>query len=267
MPFKPHPDLVAPRHEEIIWRYMDIAKLLSLLDKRALYFTRLDQLGQLDPFEGYYTNANVAVDQLSFNDLPANWKIGDGAIVDEKTWDAIRQNGNQLRQFAKAQREMTFVNSWHVQPHESAAMWSQYLKSQDGIAVQSTYGRLCDSFKGYEDFDVFIGTMRYLDYDKEVIPTRNILYPFLSKRRSFEHEKELRCLIWTPQDGKNNLTENKFKNVNGIYVSIEIPVLIQKIFVAPTAPTWVSETIASVVGKLGLKVEVVQSDLLAVPLY
>lgn len=266
MAFKPHPDFIAPQREEVIWRYMDIAKLLSLLDRRELYFARLDKLGQLDPFEGYYTNANVAIDQLSFSDLPSDWKTGDGAI-DEVNWNALRNSAPERRAFSKAQREMTFVNSWHVQPHESAAMWSQYLKSQDGIAIQSTYGRLCDSFKAYEDFEVFIGMMRYLDYNKDVIPTRNILYPFLSKRRSFEHEKELRCLIWTPQHGKNDLKENKFKDVYGLYVSAQIPVLIQKIFVAPTAPSWLGETITSVVGKLGLKVEVVQSNLLAAPLY
>ena len=36
-----------------IWRYMDIAKFLSLLDKQSLFFSRLDHLG--DPFEGSLT--------------------------------------------------------------------------------------------------------------------------------------------------------------------------------------------------------------------
>ena len=107
--------------------------------------------------------------------------------------------------------------------------------------------------------------MRYLDYDKEIISTRNIMYPFISKRRSFEHEKELRCLIWTSQNNKNNIKDNKFKHVNGMYVSVDVPMLIQKVFIAPTAPTWFGETISSVVSKLGLKVEIVQSNLLATP--
>ena len=89
MSFKPHPDLTVPQQDEVVWRYMDLAKLLSLLDRSALYFSRLDKLSQLDPFEGYYTNANVALDQLSFNDLPVNWKVGSGAIPDEKTWDSL----------------------------------------------------------------------------------------------------------------------------------------------------------------------------------
>ena len=38
-----------------VWRYMDLAKLMWLLQRRALYFSRLDKLG--DPFEGHYTKA------------------------------------------------------------------------------------------------------------------------------------------------------------------------------------------------------------------
>jgi len=46
--FKQPSDLDVP-----IWRYMTIAKLLSLLDNRALFFARLDKLN--DPFEGSIT--------------------------------------------------------------------------------------------------------------------------------------------------------------------------------------------------------------------
>jgi hypothetical protein len=40
-----------------LWRYMDLAKLVSLLDRGALWFARADLLG--DRFEGSYGAANA----------------------------------------------------------------------------------------------------------------------------------------------------------------------------------------------------------------
>lgn len=244
---------------------MDTAKLLSLLDKGALYFSRLDKLCQLDPFEGSYTSANVAINQLAFDQLPNEWKLSQ--IKTASDWQQIQRSHRLVRESVKQQRQYTFVNSWHVQAYESAAMWSQYLRSQDGIAIQSTHGRLCDCFKNYTDYSVFIGMMRYLDYEREIISMDSVFGPYLSKRRSFEHEKELRCMIWTLENGKNELNNNKFKDVDGIYVPVDLPVLIQKIYIAPTAPAWFRETISAIIQRLGFKIEVCQSDLLASPMY
>jgi hypothetical protein len=40
-----------------VWRYMDLAKFLWCLQHEALFFARLDRLG--DPFEGYYTRIHA----------------------------------------------------------------------------------------------------------------------------------------------------------------------------------------------------------------
>ncbi|MFN8224152.1 MAG: hypothetical protein U0R50_13000 [Gaiellales bacterium] len=45
-----HPVFNAPPDDTVVWRYIDLAKLISLLDHRALYFARADTLG--DPHEG-----------------------------------------------------------------------------------------------------------------------------------------------------------------------------------------------------------------------
>ena len=36
-----------------VWRYMTFTKFMSLVDRSALYFARVDRLG--DPFEGSFT--------------------------------------------------------------------------------------------------------------------------------------------------------------------------------------------------------------------
>jgi len=48
-----------PANKDIpIWRYMDLAKYLAMLDRGSLFFARATLLG--DPFEGSTTNMMVA---------------------------------------------------------------------------------------------------------------------------------------------------------------------------------------------------------------
>ena len=54
--FAEHPDLNPPQDNAVLWRYMDFTKFVSLLDRRALYFSRADKLG--DPFEGSLSHIN-----------------------------------------------------------------------------------------------------------------------------------------------------------------------------------------------------------------
>lgn len=270
MPFKEHPEFLSPDSPDTkIWRYMDLAEFLSLLDRHSLYFARLDQLSEFDPFEGYYTNLNLEFDKLKFEDMPDDWKESSG-IKDEKIFEAIVDVNKRSRELVKYHRSVTFVNSWHIKEHESAAMWKIYLSSNEGIAIQSTYQRLIESLASYNDFEIHVGRIKYIDYEKEAIPMGNLLSPFVYKRKSFEHEDELRALIWTPQHGKNDVVNpqnNKYKDVLGLYVPVDLEQLVEKIYVAPNAPTWILELIKTVTEKFGLNKEVVQSNLASTPVY
>lgn len=85
------------------------------------------------------------------------------------------------------------INCWHMNEHESAAMWKLYLKSNEGIAVQSSYNKLRDCI--IDDEQVLVGMVKYLDYEAEHIDPGNILSAFVYKRKSFEHEREVRALV------------------------------------------------------------------------
>lgn len=238
-----------------------------MLDKSALFFPRVDKLTAADPFEGYYTKSIVAIDQLKLEDFPEEWRKQVN-INDEKSFQMFVEHHRVLREHSKLQREVTFVNSWHCQEHESAAMWSLYLKTQEGIAIQSSYERLIESLSQYSDFGVYIGMVNYIDYELDAISLSHGLYPFIHKRKSFEHEKELRALIWTIEHGKNaSGANNKFKDVDGLNVPVNLNALIERVFVAPTAPVWVRELIESIVKRFGLSASVVQSKLLESPFY
>ena len=70
------------------------------------------------------------------------------------------------------------------------------------------YKRLCDSFKEMDA--VSISKIRYIDYENEWMD-EFLHAPFLCKRRSFEHEKELRAftIIYDNDLTDDELRENK----------------------------------------------------------
>ena len=136
-------------HTVKVWRYLDFTKFVALLDSRALFFTRADQF--LDPFEGALPHTNIADwpdDSNTSPDTNALARLG-----------AMRQR--LLRQVG--------IASWHMNEHESAAMWSLYLKSDEGVAIQTTYQRLTDAFRECDD-PIHLGVVQYIDFDHETIP-------------------------------------------------------------------------------------------------
>src|SRR6056300_1352601 len=127
-------------------------------------------------------------------------------------------------------------------------MWKLYLTGKEGVAIQSTFKRLKDSFKVNKVDKIYIGFVKYIDYEKDSIPERNIFNPFLYKRKSFEHEKELRAIIMKfalaeQTRGKHILYVDP--EWIGNYVKSDLNILIEKIVVSPTAPDWFTELIKS----------------------
>jgi len=168
--YKKHPNLEVPNDNMTVWRYLDFTKFVSILDRQALFFCRADKLD--DPFEGSQTKANVPLraelykDNISPEDISGDYK-----------WLT----------------KITAINCWHINSYESFVMWKLYLKSNEGIAIRSTFRRLRDSLKDTKP-DVYIGKVNYIDYEKDNIP-KDFLSPFLHKRKSFDHEKELRAIV------------------------------------------------------------------------
>jgi len=249
--YKEHPVFEKPENENAkIWRYMDFTKFVSLLDRSALFFTRADKLG--DPFEGSYSRANIELRPIVYRDKEKS-EVPQGMLT-------------TLSKVFQATPKFTFINSWHLNEYESAAMWRLYLKSNEGIAIQSSFSRLKGCLKD-EEHDIYIGKVKYIDFDKDWMPEGNTFYPFVHKRKSFEHEQELRAVIqeMSPKGGRIDLSKPLFDD--GIYVAVDLNLLIERIYLAPTCPAWLFELTKSVTKKYGLDKEVVQSGLDDVPVY
>ncbi len=70
MPLEPHSDLILPPDGTLLWRYLDFAKFMHLLESRSLWFPRTDQFE--DPLEGTFTDAEIEHLQSLFANLPAS---------------------------------------------------------------------------------------------------------------------------------------------------------------------------------------------------
>lgn len=165
---------------------------------------------------------------------------------------------NPVPTFLRGQKDMRqriHVSCWHMNSFESAAMWKLYLPNVEGIAIRSTFGRLKTSFDKHAS-EICIGKVHYVDDLKDGVDWTNLFYSVLTKRRSFEHEKELRAMLI-----------NAGKVSPGISVPIDIDILIDSIYVAPESPPWYRDTIEALIVRYGLSKTVIQSNLDSDPPY
>jgi hypothetical protein len=149
-----------------------------------------------------------------------------------------------------------------MNPFESAAMWELYAQRNSGIATKTTFKRLKDSLGDNTPDLIKFGLVKYIDFENEWEPEGNLYYPFLHKRRSFEHERELRAISQLEMEGDTSDPKQKTEAEAGKYVTVDINTLISNIYVAPKAPSWVGDLVKAVAVRYGLKRDqVIKSEL------
>lgn len=254
--YEAHPAFLDPPDIDCsVWRYMDFAKFVDVVSTGELFFARADCLG--DPFEGSYPRPDIEERQQRYRVAAAN-----------STAEARAQAELSLEHRAKltrAWREGVGVNCWHMNPMESAAMWSLYLRSNDGIAIRSSYRRLRDCFR--DTRAIYLGKVTYMDYQTGNLPNLNLLHAFVHKLMSYEHEREVRALIINHWDAGGGLPGPKPIESGGLRVRVDLNDLVESIYVAPTAGDWLPKLVSSVVHRLGYDFKVVSSSLSGEPLF
>ena len=222
--YKSHRVFKPPPRGALLWKYVDFTKFVSLLEREALFFSTPDRFS--DPFEGHYPLGNL-------KGLPG-----------ESAWGLAR--------ITEDLRRLVLVDCWHWNEFESAAMWKLYSEWERGIAIQTTVAAFQRSLIGPEN--VFVGKVAYIDYDKQEIERRNVLVPYLTKRTSFAHEREVRGIILSPE-----------QHEDGTYHEVDLALLVQRVMVAPKSQDWFLELVQAVLDRYGLAVPVSRSSLAEPP--
>jgi len=97
-------------------------------------------------------------------------KIARRALLEAAGVENFEIISDFIGQAGKDFRSYIYLNCWHMNPHESAAMWDIYLGGEpQGIALRSTYRRLTESIT--DPRAVFIGTVNYVDFNTEALVT------------------------------------------------------------------------------------------------
>lgn len=205
--------LKKPNDDDKIWRYMDFTKFVSILHYKSLHFTRVDTFR--DPYEASIGSYLVEIEKID---------ISESGL---KTLDKIQPH-----------RQKVFVNCWHINASESAALWKVYMKSDEGIAIQTTVRKLVTVLEASKNDLCF--DLASIEYDPNKILsttttpngkhhiTFDMNKALYIKRPCFEYEHELRAFVRV----------EKRKSTGYDWRGLDINLLIESVCVNPEAPDW-----------------------------
>jgi hypothetical protein len=211
----------------IVWKYLDLSKFLDLLMSEKLFMSRSDKFE--DQYEGTFS---------------------------EPTFEEIKKlsiDNPDFLNYYKTHREKVAISSWHINEYESFAMWQIFTQNSEGLAIQSTIGRLQESLNPETNFKQYIGEVNYIDYKKEHIPFDDMFFPFLFKRKSFQYEGEVRIIT--------DIGESNIKINEGLKINVNINQLIAKIYIHPKSENWYKNLVIQLVKQLGFDFTIEKSDL------
>jgi hypothetical protein len=270
--FRPPPDM-----DGKIWQYMELAEFVSMLHRKALFFIKANKLR--DPYEGLIPQFNNTIRCSESNKEEKEEEKQNFQSQDQSNRFLQRLPQTMLQQF-QLYRELVLINPWHYNEYESAAMWNLYSHENAGIAIQSTTTRLSKCFRDNNDDTIWIGKVQYLDFSKDWMKQGNNLFQaFVTKRKSFEYENEIRAVTCLPDDhmssqwivkkaNRERVSSSKGRILNpadltdkGKYVNASLQTLIEKVYIAPYAESWFEEVIESLLSKYELNATVTKSDL------
>lgn len=245
-----------PLPSDMLWRYMDLSKFISMISRSNLYFAAASTFE--DIFEGAkgIVDKKCDWDKFYLDFFQQAILTAPGQDLSKLTVEKLKEESerllSELNTLGENDRKNTYISCWHMNNYESEAMWKMYSKDvSNAIAIQTTAGHLYEALHREPCID--IGKVRYIDFQNRFTSVNGA---FWYKRKSFEYENEVRAII-----KRHNIMEK------GIYISVDIDRLIDKIYVSPYAQDWFVDVVKSVVEKYKIEKPVLHSQMLEKPFY
>jgi len=225
--FKQNPKIIPLDPNTIVWKYLDLSKFLDLLLHKQLFMARSDKFE--DQYEGTFS-------EPTFQEIKK-----------------LSENNSKFLEYYKEHRKNVVISSWHINEVESFAMWQIFTKNKEGLAIQSTIGRIQQALRLELHYEQYIGEVNYIDYKTEHIPFEDTFFPFLYKRNTFSYEKEVRII--TDASAKH-------KTVNeGLKINVDVHKLIEKIYIHPKSENWYKRLIFELMHRMDMDFDIGVSDL------
>ena len=222
-----------------VWRYMSFGRFVWMLNQKALWMCRADQLG--DVWEGMFSEEELQ------------------AMADRSVSQYARDRGEQLaerianlKDAVQKHRTRFFVNCWTASNRESHAMWSIYCRSQEGVAIQTTLSKLRRSVS-----ELPVLPVKYINFvpgDEDATPLELVV----RKRKPFSYEKEWR-IVWKPP--------SQSAQPAGLALPWDAEEWLDRVLIHPGADYAFLQAVNAVVGKMAptLRGRVTPSGMTALP--
>jgi hypothetical protein len=252
-PTRSSPPLYTPEDNRTISKYFDITKFISLLTKEALFFCRLDKLE--DQYEGTTSKLNFEY-RVKYQQQLRDSGFFQVPVTDEKIIADVKGQ----YEFERNRKHLTCVNCWNCKSEESAALWKIYSDFNKGIMIRSTVSDLKKSLEE-SDMEIYLSLINYLDYDTDIMPDGNTMFPVIHKQKAYSYEEEIRLIYTiTPNTGwEFDWTKEKVQE--GLYIKSNLNTLIDEIILSPFAPQWYFDLVSDIMERFNLIKEIKKSKL------
>ena len=232
-----------------LWRYMDLAKFISMLKDSNLFFS--SPKGFNDIYEGAHGELR---NKKAWDDFYLSHARAAIITAPDNCWHYIdesklEEEAQRLVSEITTLQTPVFISCWYQNDYESEAMWKMYSKNvANAIAIQTDYKEL----KRQIGDKAKINKVMYIDYSKRFVGPNEL---FWYKRKSFEYEREVRALLHS--FGNNDSL--------GIAMKVDLESLIKGVYISPYAPAWFYSCVVDLIDKYGYKFEVNYSSMTALP--
>ena len=102
-------------------------------------------------------------------------------------------------------RVTAYVSCWRAGQAESMAMWDLYGKGSVTVAVKTTIGNLKKAISE-SPRQIFLAEVKYIDWSLAPFDNNSLVMCF-RKDSSYEHEKEIRAVIWDVERIGRNMSD------------------------------------------------------------
>lgn len=229
-----------------LWRYMDLARFLALIDQKELHFSRLHEFE--DTWEGAWSTSDPL-----FGRDPEYMRLAASRLTSS----------------------LPLVSCWPENETESVAMWKLYVSGKEGVAIKTTVSSLIQLLSVgrelklgrvlYRDIDDFQHSPEVFVFEDGQCTSSTDLVPIernvFRKNKGYTHEQEVRAVIYDTYCARqaifsteqlHNLTAIELgrkepERPPGVNVPVDIAVLIQRIVVSPAFPSWAIKSLQKAV--------------------
>ncbi|MBL8658333.1 MAG: hypothetical protein JNM75_01105 [Rhodospirillales bacterium] len=258
---------VSESDDQQIWRFLEFSQFVDLLDRKALFFARLDMLE--DPFDGHADE-----DGLGLRSLPEEvMRLAEQAAAPppkmgrlERWWSRKAQESEQdnlvntIRNYRPP--ALVWANCWHAGGSGHVALWKGYRALGKLVAIRSTIGKLRAALAASPEPSISVEPVRYAD-EATLKTMDDPAKRALTKNNVLAHEREVRAILSrAASSGETCLGR-------GCNVAVDVGAMIDAVAVSPAAEPWLHELGRRVTRTYGLDASVAADDArpLALPDY